>query len=85
MLKSTQQGEGKGTGAGREKRSVAWSEMEVFSAASGGEGGMLAMGNVTTRTSRSMTGIRECEYIKYPKPIVSLKNFRDLKLIINIK
>ena len=30
---------------------------------------------VTTRTSRSMTGTREWEYIKYPKPIVSLKNF----------
>ena len=24
---------------------------------------------------RSMTGTREWEYIKYPKPIVSLKNF----------
>ena len=32
-------------------------------------------GYVTTRTYRSVTGTREWEYIKYPKPIVSLKNF----------
>ena len=34
---------------------------------------------VTTRTYRSMTGTREWEYIKYPKPIVSLENFSRLK------
>ena len=30
---------------------------------------------VTTRNQRSMTDTREWEYIKYPKPIVSLKKF----------
>ena len=30
---------------------------------------------------RSMTGTREWEYIKYPKPIVSLKNFSRNKTL----
>ena len=38
---------------------------------------------ITTRTDRSMTGTREWEYIKYPKPIVSLKNFFANKNINN--
>ena len=39
-----------------------------------------------TRNHRSMTGTEKWEYIKYPKPIVSLKYFfyfRDLKHLIN--
>ena len=38
--------------------------------------------NVTTLTNRLMTGTIECEYIKYPKPIVSLKNFSRIKTLI---
>ena len=34
-----------------------------------------------TRNPRSMTGTREWEYIKYPKPIVSLKNFSRIKTL----
>ena len=38
---------------------------------------------VTTRTYRSMTGTREWECIKYPKPIVSLKKIFANKYINN--
>ena len=62
MLKSIQQGEGDETNTGREKRPVAWPEMEVLLAASGGEGGMLAMGNKlggSRRTERKTQRRRE--------------------------